>query len=97
MEIEPGIVERDGTRCVRTYSWHIPEEFGGPHVLEIAPIFLDGDRATLRSYPVTMWPFTRSELRRRLSAAGFGSIAMDVIPGDDRYTAIALRPGSDQP
>jgi len=92
VEIEPGIVERDGTRCVRTYSWHIPEAFGDPHVLEIAPIFLDGDRATLRSYPVTMWPFTRSELKRRLAAAGFESIALDVIPGDDRFTAIARRP-----
>ncbi len=92
VEIEPGIVERDGSRCVRTYSWHIPESFGDPHVLEIAPIFLEGDRATLRSYPVTMWPFTRSELKRRLAAAGFESIALDVIPGDDRYTAIARRP-----
>jgi SAM-dependent methyltransferase len=92
VEIEPGIVERDGTRCVRTYSWHIPEAFGDPHLLEIAPIFLDGDRATLRSYPVKMWPFTRAELNRRLTAAGFISIALDVIPGDDRYTAIARRP-----
>jgi SAM-dependent methyltransferase len=92
VEIEPSIVERDGTRCVRTYSWHIPDGFGDPHVLEIAPIFLDGDHATLRSYPVRMWPFTRSELKRRLASAGFESIALDVIPGDDRYTAIARRP-----
>ncbi len=89
VEIEPGIVERDGARCVRTYSWHVPDAFGDPHVLEIAPIFLDGDRATLRSYPVTMWPFTRAELKRRLTTAGFSSIALDTIPGDERYTAIA--------
>jgi len=90
--IEPGIVERDGTRCVRTYSWHIPDEFGAPCVLEIAPIFLDGDRAELRSYPVRMWPFTRSELKRRMLVAGFESVALDAIPGDDRYTAVARRP-----
>jgi SAM-dependent methyltransferase len=89
VEIEPSIVERDGTRCVRTYSWHVPKQFGEPHVLEIAPIFLDGDRAALRSYPVTMWPFTRAELRRRLTAAGFTSIALDTIPGDERYTAMS--------
>ncbi len=88
-EIEPRIVERDGTRCVRTYSWHVPEAFGDPHVLEIAPIFLDGDSATLRSYPVTMWPFTRAELKRRLTDAGFSSIALDTIPDDERYTAIS--------
>ena len=64
VEIEPDIVERDGTHCVRTYSWHVPEAFGDPHVLEIAPIFVDGGRATLRSYPVTMWPFTRAELKQ---------------------------------
>ena len=52
--IEPGVVERDGTRCVRTYSWHIPDEFDRPFVLDRAPIFLDGDRATLRSYSVRM-------------------------------------------
>lgn len=97
VEIEPGIVERDGIRCVRTYSWHVPEEFGDPHVLEIAPIFLDGDRATLRSYPVTMWPFARAELKRRLSVAGFVSIALDAIPGDERYTATARCPKCDQP
>lgn len=97
VEIEPGIVERDGTRCVRTYAWHIPAAFGDPHVLEIAPIFLDGPRARLRSYPVRMWPFTRSELRRRLITAGFGSIALDAVPGDDRFTATARRPGAGQP
>ena len=91
-EVEPGILERDGLRCVRTYSWHIPDEFGAPCLLEIAPIFLDGDRVSLRSYPVRMWPFTRGELKCRLADAGFESIALDVIPGDDRYTAIARRP-----
>jgi SAM-dependent methyltransferase len=90
--IEPGIVERDGIRCVRAYSWHIPEQFGDPCVLEIAPIFVDGHRATVRSYPVTMWPFARSELRQRMVSAGFESVALDVIPGDDRYSAIARRP-----
>ena len=67
VEIEPDIVERDGTRCVRTYSWHVPEAFGDPHLLEIAPIFVVGGRATLRSYPVTMWPFTRAELKSGVS------------------------------
>lgn len=90
--IEPDVVERAGIRCVRTYSWHIPETFSDPHVLEIAPIFLDGDNASLRSHAVTMWPFTRSELKRRLMVAGFVSIAIDAIPGDDRYTATARRP-----
>ncbi|WP_394936937.1 class I SAM-dependent methyltransferase [uncultured Ilumatobacter sp.] len=97
VEIEPDIVERDGTHCVRTYSWHVPEAFGDPHVLEIAPIFVVGGRATLRSYPVTMWPFTRAELKRRLGAAGFASIAVDAIPGDERYTATARRPKPDHP
>jgi SAM-dependent methyltransferase len=96
VEIEPGVVERGGTHCVRIYSWHVPEAFGDPHVLEIALIFLDGDRATLRSYTVRMWPFTRAELKRRLMAAGFTLIALDAIPDDERYTAIARRPESDR-
>ena len=96
VEIEPDIVKLDGTHCVRTYSWHVPDVFGDPHLLEIAPIFVDGNRATLRSYPVTMWPFTRTELNRRLRTAGFTSIALDAIPGDERYTATARRPKPDR-
>lgn len=90
--VEPAVIERDGTRCVRTYSWHIPEEFGPSWVLEIAPILLEGDRASVRSYPVHMWPFSRAELRRRMAEAGLVDIALDVIPGDDRYTAVGRRP-----
>ncbi|MBT4985993.1 MAG: class I SAM-dependent methyltransferase [Ilumatobacter sp.] len=97
VEIEPDIVERNGTRCVRTYSWHVPEAFGDPHLLEIAPIFIDGNHATLRSYPVTMWPFTRAELNQRLRTAGFTSVALDAIPGDERYTATARRPKPKHP
>jgi hypothetical protein len=82
---------------VRTYSWHVPDAFGDPHLLEIAPIFIDGNHATLRSYPVTMWPFTRAELNQRLRTAGFTSVALDAIPGDERYTATARRPKPKHP
>lgn len=92
MTIEPRVVDRDGTRCIRTYSWRLPDDFGDPCVLDIVPIFLDGERASLRSYRVRMQPFTRAELKERLATAGFEAITLDAIPGDDRYTAVARRP-----
>jgi SAM-dependent methyltransferase len=94
MTIEPRVVDRDDIRCIRTYTWRLPDDFGDPCVLDIVPIFLDGERASLRSYRVQMQPFTRAELKERLAAAGFEAIALDAIPGDDRYTAVARRPHS---
>lgn len=92
MTIEPHIVERNGRRCLRLHTWHLGHAADEPHVLELGLVFLDGDRAELRSHRVMMYPFSRQELRARLSAAGFTSIELDSIPGDDRYTALARRP-----
>jgi len=92
MTIEPRVVDRDDIRCIRTYTWCLADDFGDPCVLDIVPIFLDGERASLRSYRVQMQPFTRAELKERLATAGFEAIALDAIPGDDRYTATARRP-----
>ncbi|MGI9645835.1 MAG: class I SAM-dependent methyltransferase [Ilumatobacteraceae bacterium] len=92
LEVEPEVVERDGVRCVRAYAWTGPAAAGDPWVLEIAPILLDGDRATLRSHRVDLYPFTRRELRERLESAGFEGVAIDAVPRDDRFTAVARRP-----
>ncbi len=92
LEVEPTVVDRAGVRCVRVFSWHAPVAAGDPWVLEIAPILVDGERVTVRPHVVELYPFTRRELRDRLSAAGFEAIALDAIPRDDRYTAVARRP-----
>ncbi|MGI9595468.1 MAG: class I SAM-dependent methyltransferase, partial [Acidimicrobiales bacterium] len=76
IEIEPRVVERRGSRCVRTYAWHVAPRFGDPWELEIAPILLRDDRATLRSHRVVLHPFTRRQLRDRLAVAGFEAIAL---------------------
>jgi SAM-dependent methyltransferase len=90
--VDPIVVERDGIRCVRTFSWQLPDRPGTPAIFEPAVILLDGDRATMRSYPIRLWPFTRAELRERLAGAGFERIGLDAMPGDDRYTALAHAP-----
>lgn len=90
--IDPVVVERDGLRCVRSFSWRLPERAGEPAVFEPAVILLDGARATRRAYPIRLWPFTRSELRERLASAGYERVALDAMPGDDRYTAVARVP-----
>ena len=47
-------------------------------------------------YKRQMWPFIRAELKRRLVAAGFESVALDAIPDDDRDTAVARLPSRPQ-
>jgi len=90
--VDPFVVDRDGLRCVRSFRWHLPDRAGAPAIFEPSVILLDGDRATMRSYPIRLWPFTRAELRERLAGAGFERIGLDAMPGDDRYTALAHAP-----
>ncbi len=87
--VDPVVVDRGGVRCIRSFSWQLPIRSDSPAIFEPAVILVDGDRATMRSYPIRLWPFTRSELRERLAAAGFERIGLDLMPGDDRYTALA--------
>ena len=91
IEVEPRILERDGRRCVRTFRWGTPQPDGAIE-LEATLIFLDGDTTTSVVYRVRQRPFSRGDLRAALEVAGFTSIALDHIPGDDRYTATARRP-----
>jgi SAM-dependent methyltransferase len=90
--VDPVVVERGGLSCVRSFRWHLPDRSGSPAVFEPAVILVGGGRATMRSYPIRLWPFTRRELRERLAGAGFEAIGLDVMPGDDRYTALAHAP-----
>lgn len=92
IEVEPVIVERDGQRCRRRYRWQQPSAEGPVH-LEATLEFLDDRGAVTRSVTnhVRQRAFTRRELRTALANAGFRSIALDRVPGDDRYTATARR------
>lgn len=92
VEVEPVIVEREGRRCRRSYEWTQPEPTG-PAELRVTLEFLDSDGTVRESttWTVQQHAFTRRELRSALERAGFGSIALDRIPGDDRYTATARR------
>lgn len=88
LEVERQIVHRHGRRCIRTFRWGEPDTQGIIE-LEASLIFLDGDAVSYRSHRVRQRPFTRRELRDNLRRAGFESVALDHIPGDDRYTATA--------
>ncbi len=91
-DVDPKVIERDGVVVVRTYSWHLGERLEDPAVFEPGIVVIDGGRATSRTHPITMHPFTRGQLGERLQRAGFVSVALDRMPGDDRYTAVARRP-----
>jgi ubiquinone/menaquinone biosynthesis C-methylase UbiE len=92
VEVEPLLVEREGRRCRRRYLWRQPEP-SGPVELVASLEFLAADGRVLdtRSWTVRQNAFTRQQLRSALESAGFRSIALDFVPGDDRYTATARR------
>lgn len=88
LEVEREVVRRNGRECIRTFRWGEPES-DGTIELEASLIFIDGDAASYRSHRVRQRPFTRRELGDNLRRAGFGSVALDHVPGDDRYSATA--------
>lgn len=91
-EVEPVIVERHGRRCRRTYEWRQPA-VPGPVELRATLEFLAADDSveTSQTWTVRQHAFSRRQLRSALELAGFHSITMDRIPGDDRYTVTARR------
>lgn len=91
--VEPDLVEREGLRCIRLHSWWAPGGPGRPWSLDAGLVFIDGDQVTRRSHRVELHPFTRRDLRRRLTEAGWTAVAIDGGQGEDRYTATARRPG----
>lgn len=89
--VEPRVLARNGRRCLRTYVWHVPTPRPQTVELELCFVFLDGESASSRTHMIEMHPFTRRQLRDRLQRAGFRNVALDAIPGHDRYTATARR------
>lgn len=89
--VSPRVIERGGRRCLRTYVWHVAPCAPDTVWLELGFVFLDGESASMRTYELEMHPFTRGELRERLRRAGFDQVALDAVPGHDRYTATARR------
>ena len=53
-----------------------PRRLEAPHLIEVVVLCERGGATTVRSFPVTYYPFRRQDLRRRLRTAGFTNIAI---------------------
>jgi len=89
--VEDRVLERGPERARRRYRWRWSEE---PWTCRI-DFELDIERANAvdhRTHAVVLHPFTTTDLRRNLRAAGFVDVGLDARPDDDRYTAVGRAP-----
>jgi SAM-dependent methyltransferase len=93
--VDPVVVERDGARCGRTYTWRRVEvETRGPWRLDLGLEISSGPERRERHLEVELSPFSTGELRERLRASGFTHVSIDATTDTDRYTAVARRAGA---
>jgi len=83
-------VTRNGRRCIVLYAWEIPDRLDQEHVAHIVLIFENGDRIQPREYRIGFHPFTLTELRQRLEAAGLKEVDTDFDDARDRYAITAV-------
>lgn len=91
--LDPVVVERDGARCQRSYTWRRGEAGEGSWRLELGLEITAAAQHRRRHLEVEMYPFSTADLRDRLRTAGFTHISIDAAADDDRYTAVARRAG----
>jgi len=80
---------RDGIRCVPVYVWTFPEEPTAPHTIDVLLVLEQGGNITLRSYPITYYPFRYDELAARLTRAGFTDLETDFAADQATYHVVA--------
>jgi SAM-dependent methyltransferase len=86
-----GVRVRHGVRGIPLCVWTYPERWGEPFLVEVVVLLEQDGRVTLRSYPVTYYPFRLDELLSRLADAGFGDVATTYAEGEAGYTVTARR------
>ncbi len=70
-----------------------PRRFEAAHLIEVVVLRERQGATAVRSFPVTYYPFRRSEIKQRLRIAGFTNIAVS-DQDQDRYSVTAEKPSS---
>jgi SAM-dependent methyltransferase len=83
------MLERGGRRCLPFYIWSFEPEWGVAQRVEIVFLVEADDRVEMRGHEITCWPFRLTELRERLSSAGFRVVADTYQPEEDWYEVVA--------
>lgn len=90
VQVADRVVARAGRRCTVLYAWEIPDRLGDEHIAHLMFIFDDGGRIDAREHRISFHPFTLSELRERLDAAGLREVDTDFDASRDRYTVVTV-------
>jgi 2-polyprenyl-3-methyl-5-hydroxy-6-metoxy-1,4-benzoquinol methylase len=81
--------ERGGQRCLPIYVWNFPESFDAEHTIEIMLVFDTDGQVSVRSYPISYYPFRFEQLAACLKSAGFGKLQDTFHPNKAEYRVIA--------
>ena len=68
---------REGKRCIPVMVWTFPGDPSDRVLVEVVFLFEQDGEVTLRSYPITYYPFRVEELLGRMRSAGFADAATD--------------------
>jgi hypothetical protein len=72
------------------YAWEIPDRLGDEHIAHLVFIFENGDQIEPHEHQIGFYPFTISELRRRLELAGLTEVITDLDDSRDRYAVVTV-------
>ena len=83
--------ERNGQRCIPIYVWTFPETKDGPVLVEVVlPIEADG-KVSLKTYPITYYPFGLEGILDRMKSAGFVDVETDYSEDKTGYHVTGRR------
>jgi SAM-dependent methyltransferase len=81
----------EGERLTWLNVRHYPRQFTAAHLIEVAIVSEREGQTSVRSFPVTYYPFRVVDLKRRLRAAGFEEIHTTYQKDANWYKAVARR------
>jgi SAM-dependent methyltransferase len=71
--------------------WQYSRVFTDPHLIEVVIIQEKDNASSVKSFPITYYPFRVGDLKRRLRASGFADIQTDYEPGCNWYRVTARK------
>ncbi len=81
--------ERGGQRCLPIYIWSYPESFNAEHTIEIILVFDTDGQTSIRSYPISYYPFRFEQLSECLKSVGFVELRSNFSQENAEYRVLA--------
>ncbi|MGI9624400.1 MAG: class I SAM-dependent methyltransferase [Acidimicrobiales bacterium] len=88
VEVAGRSVTRNGTHCVRFYTWRIPSSWSDPHTASVHLALINEDRIEHRRHDVEFTPYTSTEFQQAITAAGLTVESSTRTHDSPRYTLV---------